>query len=305
MADQPSQDDPLRARPGDRLRLSAEEELLLPRGDTIGVTRIGPTVRRPVGHWTPGVHDLLRHLEASGFVESPRVLGVDEYGREILSFIEGETTAQHPWPGWVWADDTLTQAGRLLRRYHRAVATFSGAGRAWMARPAGVSPHQVVCHNDFTPYNVVYRDGGIVGMIDWDWAGPAAPEWDLAMTAYAWVPLFDPLLASRLEPPPPSNRETRLRLLLDSYGLANREGFVGLVAERVQASVDGITALADRGWGQYVALVETGHVKAMTDAVAYLRREGMALEAAVLRSGPGSFSSGDEVANRARLRYSQ
>lgn len=287
MADQPSGDGPVRARPGCPTP-AAEEELLLSRGNAIGVTKIGPTVRRPAGYWTPAVHDLLRHLEANGFVESSRVLGVDEWGREILTFIEGETTAQHPWPGWVWAEETLVQAGQLLRRYHRAVASFSGAGRVWMARPAAASSHQVVCHNDFTPYNVVYRDGRIVGMIDWDWAGPGAPEWDLAMSAYAWVPLFDPAVSARLEPPPPSNRGTRLRLLLDSYGLSDREGFVGLVADRVQASVDGITALADRGWAQYVALVETGHVKAMADAVAYLRREGTALEAAVLRSGPGS-----------------
>jgi aminoglycoside phosphotransferase (APT) family kinase protein len=256
---------------------------LLPGGNTSDVTRIGATVRRPTGHWTPAVHDLLRHLEATGFIESPRVLGMDERGREVLSFIEGETTAQAPWPHWAWADDTLVQAGRLLRRYHQAVATFSGARRRWLAGTAGVSPPQVVCHNDFAPYNVVYRDGRIVGMIDWDWAGPAAPEWDLAMAAYAWVPLFDPAIAARLEPRPPEDIGGRLRLLLDSYGLPEREGFVTLVANRVEASVEGIHALADRGWVRYAALVETGHVTAMAAAAAYLRRSAGALEAAARR----------------------
>jgi hypothetical protein len=264
-----------------------DEELLLPGGNTSDVTRIGTTVRRPTGHWTPAVHDLLRHLEAAGFVESPRVLGTDEKSREVLAFIEGETTAQSPWPSWVWAEDTLVQAGQLLRRYHQAVATFTKNRRQWLAGPASVSPNQVVCHNDFAPYNVVYRDGRIVGMIDWDWAGPAAPEWDLAMAAYAWVPLFDPAVAARLEPSPTADVGARLRLLLDSYGLKDREGFVTLVADRVEASVDGIQALADRGWARYAALVETGHVTVMAAAAAYLRRSAGALEAAAVRGERG------------------
>jgi hypothetical protein len=260
-----------------------DEELLLPGGSTSDVTRIGATVRRPTGYWTPAVHDLLLHLEASGFVESPRALGTDERGREVLSFIDGETTARGPWPSWVWAEDTLVQAGRLLRRYHQAVATFSRTRRRWLAGPASVSPNQVVCHNDFAPYNVVYRNGRLVGMIDWDWAGPAAPEWDLAMAAFAWVPLFDPAIAARLEPRPPTDIGARLRLLLDSYGLPDREGFVTLVADRVEASVEGIKALADRGWARYATLIDTGHVTAMAGAVAYLRHTAGMLEAAARR----------------------
>lgn len=254
---------------------------LLRGGNTSDVVRVGATVRRPTGHWTPAVHALLRYLEAAGFPESPRVLGSDGQGREILSFIDGETTMQHPWPAWAWAEDTLVQAGRLLRRYHDTVAAFSRTRRHWLSGPSGVAPNQVVCHNDFAPYNVVYRDGRIVGLIDWDWAGPAVPAWDLAMAAYAWVPLFEPSVAGRLEPRPPTDLGARLRLLLDCYGLSNRDGFVALVADRVQASVDGIRALANQGWARYGALVETGHVTAMADAVTYLRRSAAALEAAV------------------------
>ncbi|MFE0465507.1 aminoglycoside phosphotransferase family protein, partial [Kitasatospora sp. NPDC058965] len=55
------------------------------------VERIGRTVHRPVGPWTPAVHDLLHHLEAVGYELAPRVLGFDDQGREVLTWIDGES----------------------------------------------------------------------------------------------------------------------------------------------------------------------------------------------------------------------
>ena len=56
---------------------------------TADVMRVGDTVRRPTGPHSPFVHRLLRPLEAVGFEAAPRLLGVDERGREMLSFIDG------------------------------------------------------------------------------------------------------------------------------------------------------------------------------------------------------------------------
>jgi hypothetical protein len=72
--------------------MSAEEPigLALGGGWEAGPVRIGDTVRRRSGRWTPAVHALLRHLESVGFDAAPRVLGVDGQGREVLSYIEGQ-----------------------------------------------------------------------------------------------------------------------------------------------------------------------------------------------------------------------
>jgi hypothetical protein len=40
-----------------------------------GVVRVGDTVRRPAGPWTPAVHALLAHLHEAGFRCAPRPLG--------------------------------------------------------------------------------------------------------------------------------------------------------------------------------------------------------------------------------------
>ena len=87
------------------------------------VVRIGDTVRRPIHRWTLAVHSLLRYLEAVGFSGVPRVLGFDELGREVLSFIPGEV-ARRPWPEVMLEEKGLAEVARFLSRYHDAVRDF-------------------------------------------------------------------------------------------------------------------------------------------------------------------------------------
>lgn len=69
-----------------------------------------------LGPWTPSVHALLSHLAGKDFW-SPRPLGTDAKGREVLTFLAGETVGSAlPWPGWVHADDTLAQVAHWMRR---------------------------------------------------------------------------------------------------------------------------------------------------------------------------------------------
>jgi hypothetical protein len=60
-------------------------------GGLTGAKRVGSTVHRATGPWTPAVHALLRHLERVGF-EAPRVIGIDEEGREVLTFVAGRAS---------------------------------------------------------------------------------------------------------------------------------------------------------------------------------------------------------------------
>jgi len=54
--------------------------------------------------------------------------------------------------------------------------------------PAPV-PHEIICHNDWAPYNAVFRERRPEVMLDWDMAGPGTRLWDAAWTAYMWIPL--------------------------------------------------------------------------------------------------------------------
>jgi hypothetical protein len=73
------------------------------------------------------MRDVLLHLERVGFDAAPRWLGVDDRGRDILSWIEGDTftdrSQMHPYIGdppvrLAFSDEQVAAAMRLLRRYH-------------------------------------------------------------------------------------------------------------------------------------------------------------------------------------------
>jgi Phosphotransferase enzyme family len=178
------------------------------------VVRVGDTVRRPAGPHTAAVHALLRHLEQAGFDGAPRALGRDEAGREILSFVEGDA-ALGAVPG---GDEVLHGLGRLLRRMHDAQAGFAPPPEArWHDGPLALPPGPVVCHNDVFPPNVILRDGRPAALIDWDFACPGSPLYDVASAANFWVPLAP---GDRARGLPASRPGERLRILCDGYGLA-------------------------------------------------------------------------------------
>lgn len=102
--------------------LRVEERL--PGANTGGAVRAGDTVRRRAGPWTPAVQALLAHLHAVGFDRCPRPLGIDEPGREVLSYMPGASVGNlKPWPSWVHSDAALVDDARWLRDYHAAAAS--------------------------------------------------------------------------------------------------------------------------------------------------------------------------------------
>lgn len=164
-------------------------------GNTTVVVRVGDTVRRPVGPWTPAVHDLLNHLTAVGFTGSPRVLGIDEADREILEFVPGEVgslSAAQPLPAWFRTPESCWSVGRWIRDYQSAQTDFVvDRTKPWRRAPgASLRAGQVIVHHDVSPYNTVRRPDGSLVVLDWDFARPGNPIEDLAWAAWRWVPLM-------------------------------------------------------------------------------------------------------------------
>jgi len=164
-------------------------EMPLSGGHMSTVVRVGDTVRRSAGRWTPTVHRLLAHARARGVSWVPEPLGYDELGREVLSFTPGDVP--HQMPPWVWSEPVLTDVARALRQWHDATADFEASGSVWSLESR--EPREVICHSDFAPYNCVFRAGRFAGAIDFDLCAPGPRLWDIAYTAYRFVPLMPPV----------------------------------------------------------------------------------------------------------------
>jgi len=103
-------------------------EVALPGGNTTGAVLIDGVVHKRASPWTATVHAVLRHLEGAGFDAAPRALGFDDQGREMLTYLPGETIGdREPWPGWASADSMLVGVGRWLRRVHDLTGRPAGA----------------------------------------------------------------------------------------------------------------------------------------------------------------------------------
>jgi hypothetical protein len=236
-----------------------EREIPLHGGNITGVVRIGQTVHRATGPWSDTVHTLLQYLEARGFEGVPRFLGTDQQGREILSYIEGET-GSYPLQSYMWSDENLEVVARLLRRYHDVTAGYIPPRDAcWQFVYPDSRQHEVICHNDVAPYNMVYRDRKPLALIDWDTAGPGPRVWDIAYAAYRLVPLSYTPDMQALGLANSLTQTRRLCLFAQTYGMAYPyETILDTVERRLDALC---TLLIERRHEPaYRKMIEEGHL---------------------------------------------
>lgn len=195
----------------------AEEQLHGGIANAGQVVRDGPHVLRPSTPHSGSIHAFLRAVQRAGFEGASSPVGIDEDGRERLVFIDGDVPLP-PYPDWSQSDTALASIATLLRGLHDAARGFDPLGHSWdhsLADPAGGT---LVCHNDVCPENVVFRDGIAVGLLDFEFAAPGRPVYDLAHLGRLCVPIDDELDQVRLGWQP-ADRPARLRLVADAYGL--------------------------------------------------------------------------------------
>ena len=174
----------------------SEGELLTGDGVTQGIVRIGDTVRRPLRPFSLTVQAYLAHLRDAGFTGAPLPLGIDEEGREVLSFVPGDVP-RNPLPPETAGEDVLVALADLIRSLHEASAGWVPPAEAvWGGTPANLGRiterTELVSHRDYYPGNVVFRGGLPVALIDFDLAKPTTRLYDIANALWYWAPLRDP-----------------------------------------------------------------------------------------------------------------
>jgi len=215
------------------------EEIPLEGGAIAEVVRLGDTVRRSTGPWTPEVHALLRHLEAVGCDLAPRVLGIDERDREILTYLPG-TTISPDHLDLLEFDETLVRAGEFVAKLHAALPRHAD--------------ETVSLHGDLGPWNVIV-DGDRWFAIDWDSTHRGTPRWEVAYCLMTFCNLWHDRALS------PEEAVRRMRRFAAGYGLTDGElaATMGLVGDRCQEVARFLRQRASEGVAGFVRLLAEGH----------------------------------------------
>lgn len=208
--------------------------------------RVGDTVRRQTGKWTEAVHALLGYL-ATRLPNIPSVLGYDEQGREVLSYLPGRVVDIET---ELLSTEQIVSVVRWTRDFHQVVAGFSHPG-PWRYFP--VAEPSLIGHNDIAPYNVCFESDQLVGVFDWDMAGPTTPVRELAFIAWNCVPLWRDI--------GPRTVAERLRTIAVTYGGLDARQILHAVPRRIEAMLDWIPAAAaagDQGMAHLMTVGEPG-----------------------------------------------
>ncbi len=181
------------------------------------VVRSGNFVLRPTNPNSPTIHSFLKKLRRTGFQGASLPVEIGTDCRERLIYVEGDVPVP-PFPAWAQSDKALASITRLINSFHTAskkVAIPQGSWSQEMADPEG---GPIICHNDICLENVVFRGGEAACLLDFDFAAPGRPIYDLAAFALMCVPVDDDLSAGR-RGWALADRPKRLRLAADTYGL--------------------------------------------------------------------------------------
>lgn len=244
-------------------------EEVLDGGNTGVVVRVGDTVRRQAGHWTPAVHALLHHLESVGFDAAPRALGTDEQGREVAAYVQGVagTLGPQPLAPEFQTLDACRAIGAWLRAFHDAQAGFEpDPALPWRMVPGRLLRHgEVVVHQDVGTYNTVLRPDGTFAVIDFDFAAPGERVEDLGYALWSWTPLWGERAAVEREmgEVTMADRLHKFAAILEGYAADAdlRARIPDAVLARMGAQSRTLEELAAQGDPAFVRMVADGHAE--------------------------------------------
>ena len=268
------------------------EEPLVGDGVTPGIVRIGNTVRRPVRPFTATIQAYLAHLRSAGFTAAPEPLGIDDRGREVLSYVPGDVPRE-PLPPETAGEEVLIALARLIRQLHDASQNWTLPPDAvWNVPAAGVTPQpkiegddELVSHRDYCPGNVVFRDGLPVALIDFDLARPTTKLYDIANALYWWAPLYAP--EDRAPAFVAADAPGRAAAFADGYGMSAelRRGLVPLAAWMIHRFHLTTRAAAESD-PVFRRLWEDSGKDRLPRAERWIEREGPTITARLLAGSP-------------------
>lgn len=258
----------------------SRKEVELKKGNMSEVVKNGNTVLRDLKPQSQTIQRLLQHLEKKGIHFVPCFLGLTDNNQEMLSFVEGETIEDYPTTTDIQQRIiTIQTAAKMLRAYHDATLDFERClDDIWFLTYEGELAKEVICHNDFAPYNVTFIDNKPVGLIDFDTACPAPRIWDVAYAVYRFVPLsskvYDPVLNQYRDfhqALDGAERKLLFHTFIEAYGFHDASDVLDHVVLRLQALNKLFDEECHKGNPAFLKMKAEGHQKFYQNEIEFIK----------------------------------
>jgi hypothetical protein len=140
---------------------------------------------------------------------------------------------------------------------------------------------EVVCHNDFAIYNIIFNEEKPVGIIDFDVAAPGPRLWDIAYMLYTCIPLSRHYYTETGEEVLYNSThdaeriKQRVKFFFESYGVEGMEkGFLEMVLLRVEGLCKYMIKKASEGDVAFQKMMDEGHLEHYQKELLFIRDHG-------------------------------
>ena len=180
----------------------------------------------------------------------------------------------------MWSNDVLKEIAKMLRLYHDAVSDFPSLNE-WIPMDNTPNNIEVLCHNDFAIYNIIFNHKKPVGIIDFDVVAPGPRLWDIAYTLYTCIPLSrhyhtETGEAVQYNPTRDAQRiKQKVELFFETYGIEGmKDGYLEMVLLRLEGLCKYMIRKADEGDMAFQKMIDEGHYEHYQNDIQFIREHG-------------------------------